>query len=95
VKERDSLVLLLALAVQGGLGAGEVFPERGDGAVRGGERRRVLLPVLLAAAGGVVRGGAGGGQFRGVRGALVLECLRGGACCFPGVRARWRRLPSW
>ena len=53
-------MLLGALAVQGGLGAGELLAQRGDGVVRGGqlrgsggERGVVPLLVLLAGAGSV------------------------------------------
>ena len=51
-----------------------------------------LLPVLVTAAAGVrgrveggVAFGAGGGQFRGVPGALAVERLHRGACCFLGI----------
>src|SRR6266851_1086180 len=39
VQQADGLVLFGALAVQGGLGAGELLAQRGDGVGRGGQLR--------------------------------------------------------
>ena len=64
-------MLLGALAVQGGLGAGKLVSQRGDGVVRGGQLRGsggelggMPLLVLLAGAVGVSACCPGGGQRR-------------------------------
>ena len=69
MQQADGLVLFGALAVQGGLGAGELVAQRGDGVVRGGELRGgggelggMPLLVLLAGAGSVRAGLPGGGH---------------------------------
>ena len=69
VQEAGEAVLLGALAVQGGLGAGELLAQRGDGVVRGGQLRcgggelgGVPLLVVPAGAGGVAAGVLGCGQ---------------------------------
>ena len=69
VQQAGEAVLPGALAVQGGLVAGELVAQRGDGVVRGGQLRGrggeggvVPLLVLLADAGGVSAGCLGCGQ---------------------------------
>ena len=69
MQQADGLVLSGALAVQGGLGAGELLAQRGDGVVGGGQLRGsggelggMPLLVLLAGAGGVSAGLPGGGH---------------------------------
>jgi len=69
VQQAGEAVLLGALAVQGGLVAGELVAQRGDGVVRGGQLRGrggeggvVPLLVLLADAGGVSADCLGCGQ---------------------------------
>jgi hypothetical protein len=69
VQQAGEAVLLGALAVQGGLVAGELVAQRGDGVVRGGQLRGrggegsvVPLLVLFADAGGVSAGCLGCGQ---------------------------------
>ena len=79
MQQADGLVLLGALAVQGGLVAGELVAQRGDGAGRGGqlpgsggEGSVVPLLVLLTGAGGISAGLPGGGH-----GGLPLGAGRG------------------
>ena len=69
MQQAGEAVLPGALAVQGGLVAGELVAQRGDGVVRGGQLRGrggeggvVPLLVLLADAGGVSAGCLGCGQ---------------------------------
>ena len=93
-EEGDGFVLLGAFAFEGGLGAGELSAQGGDGVVRGGEPGGgggefggVLLPVPLAAAfraaARVFRGGDGG---RG-GGALAVAFPGGAAGEFFGLLA--------
>ena len=85
MQQADGLVLLGALTVQGGLVAGELVAQRGDGVVRGGQLRGgggqggvVPLLVLLAGAGSIGAGCLGCGQ-----GGLTLGAGGGdGLFCF-------------
>ena len=71
MQQADGLVLLGPLAVQGGLGAGELVAQRGDGVVRGGQLRGsggelggmpllVLLPGAVGVSAGLPGCGHGG-----------------------------------
>ena len=90
---RDGLVLLGAFAVQGGLVAGELVAQRGDGVVRGGQLRGgggeggvVPLLVLLAGAGSIRAGCPGcgqGGVTLGAGGGDGLFCFGDPGCGCP------------
>src|SRR5260370_1105785 len=93
VQQAGEAVLLGALAVQGGLVAGELVAQPGDGVVRGGQLRGrggegggVPLLVLLADAGGVSAGCLGCGQGGGTLAAGDgdgLFCFRDPRCGSP------------